>query len=131
VQPLRVTFVNTDDAPRRVLEERIRRLGHDVLAAEAGGGGGPSPAGDVVVADLRGADTAVRRDVWPDDDGRPILALVDETALPDALLGRRSGVVVSVGAGGETVLEVGLRVCAALRRGEPAGGGGRDASRRP
>jgi hypothetical protein len=119
VQPLRVILVTPGDAPRRALEERIRRLGHDVLPPDAEGGERPPAAGDVVVADLRGTNATVGQAPWPGDDGRPILALVDESALPEGLLGRRSGVVIAVGDASGTGLEIALRVCVALRRDDP------------
>jgi hypothetical protein len=118
VQPLRVILVSPGEAPRRALEERIRRLGHDVLAAAERGDGRPAE-GDVVVADLRGPNATVGQTPWPGDDGRPMLALVDESAMPKGLLGRRSGVVIAVGDASGTGLEIALRVCVALRRGDP------------
>ena len=90
--------------------------------------GAADAEGDLVVADLRWPNATVGQTPWPGDDGRPILALVDESAMPEGLLGRRSGVVIAVGDASGTGLEIALRVCVALRRCDPGPDGGHAAA---
>ena len=123
-----ILVLGPDGPGRDDLEEKLRRMGHEVAGALLGPGDGPASAEryDVVVIDAR----------EPEADWRPLtgtgapaalhpLLLVTDRPRPllTALSGRSRGVMVLTGAESDRGYQVALNVCAALRRGRLAQAG--------
>jgi hypothetical protein len=122
-----VLVLGPEGPGRAGLEERLRRLGHSVVAAEAEEGRDLAPGDlyDVVVVDAR-EPTADWRPLAAvgAPELQPVLLVADQPRrLITALTGRTGGVMVLTGAESDSGYQVALSVCAALRRSRRAHAG--------
>src|SRR5262249_33208831 len=106
--PLHIAVLGTDRRRLRTFEQRIRRLGHRAVTADAA-----PPDPDVVVVDARdGLDWAA----VPDDTG-PLLVIADEPGAYQEDIRRRGRVAIVLSGHESDAADMGaIRLCAALRR---------------
>jgi hypothetical protein len=118
MQPYEVLVVGPKGQERRGLEGRLKRLGHEVTAADpASGWKGPC---DVVVVDARTPDVDWQHLVGDlRDEVRTLLVVADRPERLTPFTDWRAGVVVLTGAESDNGYQVALRVCAGLRRPAP------------
>jgi hypothetical protein len=110
MEPLQIMVVGPSRLGLSSIEQAIRRLGHEVAAADA-----PPAAtheADVVVVDARGG---LDWDALPEEAG-PLLIVADEPGSCGERVGRgRPAAVVLSGRESDGAYLVAIRLCAALR----------------
>lgn len=114
---LDIAILGPDGAARNMLEDTVRRLGHDSFAVDPATVTGLPPAhGDVLMLDLRGEERS-----WSDltdellADERPLVIVADRPRrMVQTLAGRAAPTALLTGAEDDSGFRVALTLCAAL-----------------
>jgi hypothetical protein len=114
---LDIAILGPDGAARNMLEDTVRRLGHDSFAVDPARVAGLPPAhGDVLMLDLRGEDRS-----WSEltdellADERPLVIVADRPRrMVQTLAGRAAPTALLTGAEDDSGFRVALTLCAAL-----------------
>ncbi|MFN8111088.1 MAG: hypothetical protein U0Y82_14790 [Thermoleophilia bacterium] len=123
-----IVVMGTEGAPRTTLQETVRRLGHDAMAADPAELRGAPVMGDIVMVDLR--DEACDWEQLTQDlleDERPLIIVADRPRnMISTLAGRPAGTLLLTGAEDDSGYRVALTLAAALapRRSSAARGTG-------